>query len=278
MTNRISDRLTDGVDAGEQSRFGGIARLYGLDAWERIRAARVMVVGIGGVGSWAVEALARTGIGHLILVDFDEVCVTNVNRQIHALDGTVGQSKVNVMADRVGAISPECTVVREERFFTSASAQEILSLECDVVIDAIDTVRDKALLLAECHRRGLNVVTCGGAGGKRDPSKIRVADLGHTTHDALLKQVRKVLRREHGWPGGDTESDGDGHSFGIHAVFAAEHSVFPQSDGTVCAEVEPGSQLRLNCDAGLGTATHVTGTFGFVAASEAIRAILSRGV
>jgi tRNA A37 threonylcarbamoyladenosine dehydratase len=275
MTNRISipGQPAGGLDAGEPERFGGIGRLYGLDAWERIRAASVMVVGIGGVGSWSVEALARTGIGRLVLVDFDEVCVTNVNRQIHALDGTVGRSKVSVMAERVALISPDCRVTSEERFFTPETAEEILSLKCDVVIDAIDTVRDKALLLHECHRRGQAVITCGGAGGKSDPTKIRVADLAHTTHDALLKQVRKVLRRDHGWKG--TEGDGQGHPFGIPAVFAAEHSLYPQSDGTVCVEAEPGSQVRLNCDAGLGTATHVTGTFGFVAASEAIGRILA---
>jgi len=272
MTNPISDpqaeRLRD-----DQSRFGGIGRLYGLAAWERIRAASVMVIGIGGVGSWTVEALARTGVGRLVLVDFDEVCVTNVNRQLHALDGNIGRSKTGVMAERTAAIAPHCAVTAVERFFTSASADEILGLGCDVVVDAIDTVRDKGLLLHECHRRGQPVITCGGAGGKSDPTKIRVADLAHTTHDALLKQVRKVLRRDYGWAGG--EVDGHGHPFGIPAVFAAEHSVYPQSDGTVCAEVEPGSQLRLNCDAGLGTVTHMTGTFGFVAASEAIRRIVA---
>ncbi len=234
-----------------------------------------MVIGVGGVGSWTVEALARTGVGRLVLVDFDEVCVTNVNRQLHALNGNIGRSKTGVMAERVAAIAPHCAVTAVERFFTSASAEDILSMGCDVVVDAIDTVRDKALLLHECHRRGQAVITCGGAGGKSDPTKIRVADLAHTTHDALLKQVRKVLRREHGWAAGDLEGQGQGHPFGVPAVFAAEHSVYPQSDGTVCAEVELGSQLRLNCDAGLGTVTHMTGTFGFVAASEAIRRIVT---
>jgi len=268
MTNLISAPLVE-RPMDEQSRFGGIGRLYGLEAWERIRASAVMVIGIGGVGSWAAEALARTGVGRLILVDFDEICVTNVNRQIHALDGTIGSSKVSVMADRVAAISPGCEVIREERFFTPATVDEILGLPCDVVIDAIDTVRDKALLLAECHRRGLRVVTCGGAGGKRDPTKVRVADLASTSHDALLKQVRKVLRRDHGW------AVGEGDAFGIPAVYSAEPSVYPQSDGTVCVESEPGSHHRLNCDAGLGSATHVTGTFGFAAAAEVVQILRS---
>lgn len=267
MTNPISGTTED--DLG---RFGGIGRLYGLPAWERIHAASVMVIGIGGVGSWTVEALARSGVGRLVLVDFDEVCVTNVNRQLHALEGTIGRSKTAVMAERVLAISPRCSVVAVERFFTPASAEEILTMGGDVVVDAIDTVRDKALLLHACHRAGIPVITCGGAGGKRDPTKVRVADLAHTTHDALLKQVRKVLRREHGWPEG--EPDRPGHAFGIPAVFAMEHSVYPQSDGTVCSEVEPGEPLRLNCDAGLGTVTHMTGTIGFVAAAEAIRRML----
>jgi tRNA A37 threonylcarbamoyladenosine dehydratase len=271
MTNQISDSQA-GRPADDPRRFGGIGRLYGLDAWERIRKASVMVIGVGGVGSWTAEALARSGVARLVLVDFDEVCVTNVNRQIHALDGTIGRSKVAVMAERVRAIAPHCEVEPVERFFTPASAEEILAMGCEVVIDAIDTVRDKALLLHECHRRGQPVITCGGAGGKSDPTKIRVADLAHTTHDALLKQVRKLLRRDHGWP--DGVPDRAGPVFGIPAVFAAEHSVYPQSDGSVCSEVEPGSELRLNCDAGLGAVTHMTGTIGFVAAAEAIRRIL----
>jgi len=248
-------------------RFGGIARLYGLRAAERFQAAHVLVVGIGGVGSWAVEALARSGIGRLTLVDFDDVCVTNVNRQLHALDGTIGLPKVAVMAERVSRIAPACDVRPVAGFFTPETAQARLAADppYDAVIDAIDTVRDKALLLAACRLRGLPVVACGGAGGKQDPTRIRIADLAHATHDRLLKQVRKILRRDHGWPRGEAEP------CGITAVFSTEPAVFPWSDGCVRTESEPDSELRLSCDAGLGTATHVTGTFGFAAAAAILR-------
>jgi tRNA A37 threonylcarbamoyladenosine dehydratase len=250
-----------------EGRFAGVGRLYGRPAAGRFRAAHVLVIGLGGVGSWTVEALARSGVGRLTLVDFDDVCVTNVNRQLHALDGTIGRPKVEVMAERVSRIAPDCVVRAWSRFFTPDTAPELLVPDppYDVVVDAIDTVRDKAFLLATCRLRDLPVVACGGAGGKRDPTRIRVADLAHVTHDRLLKQVRKVLRRDHGWPRGESEP------CGIAAVYSAEPAVYPWSDGSVCAETEPGTELRSGCDAGLGTATHVTGTFGFAAAAEVLR-------
>ena len=161
-------------------RFGGIARLYGKAAFGRFLSSRVAVVGVGGVGSWAVESLARSGIGHLTLVDLDEICVTNVNRQLHAVDGQIGRQKTEVMAERARAIHPGAQVEVVPRFFTEHSAAEILTSGFDAVIDAIDTTRHKALLLAECHRRGIFAVTCGGAGGRRDPTRIRVADLAHS--------------------------------------------------------------------------------------------------
>ncbi len=275
MTNPISEAETapGGLPPFHGDRFGGIGRLYGQAAMERLWSASVTVVGIGGVGSWAVEALARSGIGRITLVDFDEVCVTNVNRQLHALEGTLGRSKVAVMAERVASISPYCEVFGVERFFTPATADEVLAAGgCNgprAVIDAIDTVKDKALLLAECHRRGLPVVTCGAAGGKRDLTRIQVADLAVATHDRLLKQVRKILRREH-FP-----DLAEGCRFGIPAVYAAEHSVFPGADGTVCVDRGPGHPSRLNCDSGLGTVTHVTGAFGFAATGEVIRLLLA---
>lgn len=252
-----------------ESRFGGIARLFGREGFARLQRASVCVVGIGGVGSWAAEALARSGVGAITLVDLDEVCVTNVNRQIHALDSTVGRSKAEVMAERVGGIAPECRVRTELQFFTDASAAEILREPFNAVIDAIDTVANKCRLIAECRARGIPVVVCGGAGGRQDPSQLRVADLARSTHDRLLQKVREQLRRGHGFPRGD-------ELFGVECIYSPEAPVFPQTDGSVCAQPEAGVELRLNCDLGYGTASFVTGAFGFLAASLAVRRIASR--
>lgn len=245
-------------------RFGGVARLVGRLGAERLRAAHVAVVGMGGVGTWAVEALARSGIGSLTLIDLDEICITNVNRQLHALDGQIGRSKVAAMGERVRSIWPGCELVLEERFLSAANARELLGRGCDVVVDAIDSVDAKCCLVAHCREMGLRVVTCGGAGGKRDATKVRVADLTHATNDRLLKRLRKKLRQDYGFPRTDRE-------LGIPAVYSKENAVYPWSDGRVCSSVEPGNESRINCDTGLGTAAFVTGTFGLAAAGEVVR-------
>ncbi len=255
-------------------RFGGIARLYGREGLTRLRAAHVIVVGIGGVGSWVVEALARSGVGALTLVDLDEACVSNVNRQLHALDGAIGRAKADLMAERARAIQPECRVASLLEFFTADNAQRLLGLDGSspkpaFVVDAIDNVANKVLLLALCKANGIPVVTCGGAGGRRDATQVRVADATQVTHDRLITEVRKRLRQEHGFPR-------EGKKFGIDAVFSAEPQVFPQEDGSVCAnrvEARDGESLRLNCDWGFGSATFVTGTFGFAAAGVVVRKI-----
>lgn len=251
-----------------EQRFSGIQRLYGAMELERLRRAHVCVVGIGGVGSWAVEALARSGIGQLTLVDLDEVCVSNVNRQLHALDGEVGKTKVEVMAERSRAINPECIVHSLPEFFTEANADRILGTRFDAVLDAIDNVPNKCLLIARCRERNLPIVTTGGAGGRKDPTRIRVADLALTTHDALLQAVRKKLRDDFGFPREPKKV------FGVDCVFSDEPQVYPHSDGSVCAKREAGSDLRLNCESGYGTASFVTGTFGFVAAAQVMAALV----
>ena len=258
-------------------RFGGIGRLYGVDGLTRLRAAHVCVVGLGGVGSWTVEALARSGVGHLTLVDLDEVCVSNVNRQLHALNAEIGRAKTEVMAERVRGINPECEVRPALEFFTEASADALLDARYDFVVDAIDSLANKCLLIARCRDREIPLVTCGGAGGRRDPTAVRIADLACTTHDRLLQKVRDRLRKDFGFPRGENR-------FGIDAVYSPESPVYPARDGTVCAQRETagnGQALRLNCDSGFGTATFVTGTFGFVAAAHVVRKIteaVHRGV
>lgn len=252
-------------------RFGGIARLYGVDALNAFRNARVAVIGVGGVGSWTVEALARSGIGHLTLCDLDEICVTNVNRQLHAMDGHVGRQKTEAMAERVRAIWPGCEVDILPTFFGEKNAAEILDRGFDAVVDAIDSVRQKALLLAECKARGIPVVSCGAAGGRRDPSRIRVADVAHTVHDALMMQVRKQLRAKHGFPKASTGKKAK--KFGIEAIFSDEPPVFPQCDGSVSESRPEGTNLRLSCESGYGTAAPVTATFGLIAASRVLETL-----
>lgn len=256
-----------GQDDASAGRFAGVARLYGAAAAARLARAHVLVVGLGGVGSWAVEALARSGVGRLTLVDLDDICESNVNRQLHALEGTIGRGKAEVLAERVRAIHPGCAVRTAAEFFTEATAERLLAPAPDAVVDAIDVVRNKALLLAQCHRRGLPAVTCGGAGGRRDPTRLRTADLAEATHDRLLGEVRRVLRREHALPAAPA-------ALGLRAVFSTEPPVFPQPDGGVgatCRRTGAGGAPRLDCDAGYGTAAFVTGAFGLAAAAETVR-------
>lgn len=248
-------------------RFSAISRLYGVDGLARIRAAHVCVIGLGGVGSWVVEALARSGIGSLTLVDMDEVCLSNVNRQIHAMDGTIGQTKASVLAARVKKIAPECAVVCEESFFTESTMDRLLARGYDYMIDAIDTTKHKCLLIAEARERGLQLITCGGAGGCIDPSRIKIQDLARTINDPLLLQVRKKLRRDYGFPKLSRQK------FKIDCVYSDELPVYPQADGTVTCEREPAADYRLNCDAGFGSATFVTGTVGFFLAAEVVKRI-----
>lgn len=250
-----------------ETRFGGIARLYGKGGLKKLRAAHVCVVGIGGVGTWAAEALARSGIGALTLVDLDEVCASNINRQLHALTETVGRAKVEVMTERIRTINPGCRVRAEQKFFNAQTAGELLATNYDFVLDAIDSVTNKVLLLAYCRDRKLPIVACGGAGGRRDGSLVRTADLAKVTHDRLLAEVRKQLRKEHRFPA-------DGSLMGVECVFSAEAPVFPQPDGSVCENrTATPDGTRLNCNGGLGSATFVTGAFGFAAAGIVVRRI-----
>lgn len=246
-------------------RFGGIRRLYGARASAHFRRAHVVVVGVGGVGSWAVEALARAGIGKLTLIDLDDVCVSNVNRQLHALDGTIGRPKVEVLAERCRAIHPEIEVVADTAFVTPTNLAERIPDDADHVIDAIDSVVAKAALIAWCKRRKLALTVTGAAGGQTDPTRIRVADLTRTEHDPLLAKVRARLRRDFGF------SRNPKRRFGVECVYSDEQLVYPGSDGEVCLQKpEHGQATRLDCASGFGAATFVTGSFGFVAASRAL--------
>lgn len=250
-----------------EKRFGGMARLFGRRGLERLLRARVCVVGVGGVGSWTVEALARSGVGSITMIDLDEVCITNVNRQLPAMDGTIGRPKVEVLAERIAAIHPECQIRAEQEFFTASTAARFLGEPYSWVVDAIDVPRNKCLLIASCRERGIPVLTVGGAGGRRDATAVRVEDLGCSGHDALLRVVRRGLRQDYGFP------REHGAVFGVPCVYSKEVPFFPWADGSVCDRKEEGSSLALDCASGFGAATFVTGAFGFAAAGEVVRRI-----
>jgi tRNA threonylcarbamoyladenosine dehydratase len=247
-------------------RFGGVGRLYGKEGLNRIQQAHVCVVGLGGVGSWAVEALARSGIGALTLVDLDDVCISNVNRQLHALDGELGRPKVEVMARRVRAINPDCAVHPMQAFFLKSNADQILRTRFDYVLDAFDSPSRKCVLIALCRERGIPVITCGAAAGRRDPTAVEVTDLAFSSHDRLLEEVRGKLRSRHGFPRGK-------NPFGVECVLSREPVIYPGADGMVCAAPGEEQDLRLDCNTGFGTASFVTGTFGFVAAARIVQRI-----
>jgi tRNA threonylcarbamoyladenosine dehydratase len=239
-------------------RFGGIQRLYSAEGLRRLRAAGVCVVGLGGVGSWAAEALARSAVGRITLVDLDDVCASNVNRQLQALDGVIGQPKVEVMAARLRAINPVCEMRAVQSFFNESTAAEILRVRFDWVLDAIDQVPNKCLLIALCRQMQISIIASGGAGGRKDPTAVRLADLAKTAHDPLLQQVRKTLREEHGFPR-DPKT-----LFKVPCVFSPEPAVLPED----CE-----AALPRGCDHRYGSASFVTGTFGFVAVSHIVSAI-----
>lgn len=238
-------------------RFGGIARLYGQAALDRFQTSRVAVVGLGGVGSWTVEALARSGVGHMTLIDLDEVCLTNINRQLPALSSTIGRLKADVLKERIGEIHPQCEVVVEPVFYTESTSERLLTPGYDLVIDAIDSHFQKCHLLATCRERGIPVISCGSGGGRTDPTAIRSADLTRSFNDRLLMITRKQLRIHYGFPR-------KGKKFGIPCVFSEELSR-PLPDDVSC------DSTRLNCDGGLGSVTTVTGALGFALASLALK-------
>jgi len=245
-------------------RFGGIGRLYGATALPRLESAHVAVVGLGGVGSWTVEALARSGVGRLTLIDLDDICITSTNRQLPALEGNLGRPKAEALAERVRSINPDCEVAVVMEFLTAANADRLLEADFGVVVDAIDGTTNKADLIGACVRLGKRCVTVGGAGGKRDTTQLRRGDLGEAWGDELLKMVRKKLRREHGF------ARGEGNRYGVRCVWSPENPTYPWADGTCGVEPEPGSNLKLDCATGFGTAVWVTGAMGLAAAQLAV--------
>lgn len=243
-------------------RFGGLERLYGVAGAQRIRAAHVAVIGVGGVGSWAVEALARSGVGRLTLIDLDHVSESNINRQIHALESTLGQAKVLAMRERIAQINPDCVVQCIEEFVEPGNWPGLLPAGVDAVIDACDQVRAKTAMTAWALRNKTLFITVGAAGGKRLAHKVDIEDLSKTTHDPLLAQLRYRLRREHG-------AARDGKKIGIACVFSRESVSQPDAS---CAIEGDGT---LNCS-GYGSLVAVTATFGQCAAGWVMNEISVR--
>ena len=234
------------------------------------RDLRICVVGIGGVGSWAAESLARTGVGHITIIDHDDIAISNINRQLHALHDTVDQSKVLTMQTRLLQINPSCDVRAEDDFLAEKNLSHYLNREFDAVIDAIDSIRFKAAMIAHCRRQKIRIITTGGAGGRTDPLAVDVADLSRTWNDALAAKVRSRLRSDYGF------TTNPKRRFGIECVYSSEQPVYPAGDGKV-THAKPGVPgARLDCDQGYGSVSHVTGTFGLVAASRAVNKSLAQ--
>lgn len=248
------------LDDQHERRFGGLDRLYGDGARLALHRARVAVVGVGGVGSWAVEALARSGIGNLTLIDFDHVAVSNVNRQIQALDSTLGMAKTEALKKRIADINPDCRVTVVDDFLTEENLQQLLAPGAfDAVIDACDEARVKAALIVHARFGKLKLIVCGAAGGKRDALKLRRDDLARATHDALLARIRSLLKKDFNI---HPRSNG---KFGVACIWLEE----PSRRGAACASAD------LSCS-GYGSAVTVTAGMGFAAAAWCIDTLLPK--
>jgi tRNA A37 threonylcarbamoyladenosine dehydratase len=262
------------MNDGHNRRFGGIDRLYGPGSLARLAVAHVCVIGIGGVGSWAAEALARSGVGRITLIDLDHIAESNINRQVHALEATLGQAKVLAMQQRIAQINPECAVTCIEEFVSEENVAALLPA-CDLVLDCIDQVKAKAALIAHCRRNQLAIVTTGGAGGRTDPTRIRIDDLSRTTQDALASKLRAKLRKDYGFTRDAKKK------FGVPCVFSDEQicrpanreAVRPEAARRGCADFCVDASAGLAC-AGYGSSMAVTAGFGLAAAAHGLAILL----
>lgn len=253
-------------DHDYQRRFGGIARLYGEQGLAAFEAANICVIGIGGVGSWAAEALARSAVGRITLIDLDHIAPSNVNRQLPAITENLGKAKVSAMHDRILSINPRAKVTEIDEFLTDDNlAVMIPPGRFDYVVDCIDQMRVKVAMVVHCKWHKIPLIVSGGAGGRVDASRVAIADMAHTSGDALLSKIRAELRRNHGFAR-------EGKKFGIEAVFSTEPIIRP----TKACESSDGGASGLNC-AGYGSAVTVTASFGMVAAGRVLAKLANRG-
>ncbi len=258
-------------------RFDRLGRLIGDGPMNRLMDSHVMVIGLGGVGSWAAESIVRSGIGKITLIDFDDICVTNINRQLHALAHLVGKSKAEVMGERLKQINPALSVVALHKFYNAENAEEIFKDKPHYVVDAIDNMTAKAHLINFCREKKIPIVTSTGSGGRMDPTQVRVADLSSTEIDPLARELRKILRQKYGFP-----ADGAG-LWNVPAVYSPEHYSAPKElhydngEGFRCV-CPQGDNPYFNCDSRniiMGNASFVTGTFGFVCASVVVQGLIA---
>lgn len=250
--------------------FAALGRLYGVAALDNIKRAHCCVVGIGGVGSWVAETLARSGVGRITLIDHDDIAVSNINRQVHADTSTIEQSKVVVMAARIAAINPRCECRAIDDMLVPNNIEKHIDQRVDYVIDAIDTVRSKVALIYYCRRNAIPVITVGGAGGRTDPTRVAIADLNKTNNDSLAAKVRKRLRAEHGW------TRNPSRRFGVECVYSDQQPMFPQGDGTVGQSKPATAGTTLDCNTGYGSFIGVTATYGLVAASRVLEKLAAK--
>jgi tRNA A37 threonylcarbamoyladenosine dehydratase len=258
--------LSEQPSANVDRRFSGVRRLYGEQGLQQLQAAHVLVIGIGGVGSWTVEALARNAVGKLTLVDLDNIAESNINRQIHALDENIGKAKVVAMRERIAQINPDCQVIEVEDFISAENMAAVLQVRPDIIIDCMDDTKAKTALAAYCHQQKLTLIVVGSAGGKLDATRIRLIDLAHVHGDRMLAKVRNQLRRDHGFPrASDAKKSA---KFGITAVYSDE----PVEKPAEACDTQTGLS-GLHC-AGYGSSICVTASFGFVAAQQALQQLV----
>ena len=257
--------------SNNEERFGSLGRVYGDETVQKLHNAHVCIVGLGGVGSWVAEALARSGVGKLTIIDGDDISRSNVNRQCHALESTIGQMKARVMKQRILDINPECECISYEQYINNDNVAELLrpnpEQKFDCIVDAIDRIKYKALMMDYCKKHKLKVVATGGAGGLIDPTQIEIKDLTRTWNDPLASAVRLALRQVHHF------SRNLKRNFGLPCVYSTEQQRYPDKDGNVGYKKPGVSGLSLDCALGYGSVVVVTATFGFIAASKVIEII-----
>ncbi len=250
-------------------RFAGIGKLYGAQRLDIFANSHVLVIGLGGVGSWAAEALVRSGIGQITLIDMDDICISNTNRQIHTTQATLGQLKTRVMASRLRDIHPHCQITEIDDFITPDNLTDYVRHDVDFVIDGIDSARVKIALIIHCRRQKIPLIVSGGAGGQTDPSQVQCTDITRAFNDPLLAKIRRELRRLYGY------SRHQKQKFNLPCVFSSEPLIYPKADGSVCRQKTTGGQ-KMDCRDGLGATTMVTASFGFQAASFVLKKLSMR--
>lgn len=252
-----------------QRRFGGVARAYGEAGLKRFSNAHIIVIGIGGVGSWVVEALARNAIGKITMIDMDVIAESNINRQLPAMSNTLGRDKTAVMKERILNINEACEVITIDDFLTEDNISQLIDENTNYVIDCIDNSRVKAALIAWCKRNKLPIITIGGAGGQITPEKIKTADLSRTETDPLLSKTRKILRQNYSF------ARNPKRRFGVACVFSTEHLNYPSDDGATTQKKPTDKSSDLSCAGGIGSSVIVTATFGFAAVAYVLKKLIT---